>query len=71
MDSTVIGSIVRQVLTFGAGFLVAKGIGDIDTWNQLIGGLLVVASSAWSIWQKKKAADAVKTAAATGQVPAK
>lgn len=71
MDSTVIGGIVRTVLAAGAGFLVAKGYGDIETWNSIIGGLIVIGTGAWSVLQKKKAAADVKTAAVTGEVPKK
>lgn len=69
MDSTVIGGIVRTVLAAAAGYLVAKGYGDLDTWNSIIGALAVVATGAWSVLQKKKAAVAVKTAATTGELP--
>jgi len=56
MDSSVIGGIVRTVLAAGAGALVAKGYGDIETWNTIIGGLVVIGTGIWSVVQKKKSA---------------
>lgn len=60
MDSSVIGGIVRTVLAAGAGALVAKGYGDIETWNTVIGALIVLGTGVWSVVQKKKAAAATK-----------
>ena len=51
-------------------YLVPKGI-DLDNnqAEQIIQGLIVLATVGWSAWQKLRQRDKVTTAAATGIVP--
>ena len=55
MDATVIGGIIRHVLTALAGVLVTKGIVEAGQAEIIIGSLTGLAGVVWSIWQKKKA----------------
>lgn len=57
MNKDQIIGIVRHVLTFGGGFLVAKGVTDAASLNEIIGGLITVIGGIWSILAKKKAPD--------------
>lgn len=69
MDSTVIGGIVRQVLTAVAGGLVTNGYIDADQLQQAAGLIVAVGTLAWSIIQKKSAAKKLEVAAQTGVNP--
>lgn len=56
MNKSQILGIVRHVLTFGAGILIAKGKMDSMGAEQLIGGILAVIGGVWSfITPEKKA----------------
>lgn len=46
---------IRHVLTFGGGFVVAKGWLSAEELTAVVGGLLAVAGVAHSIYQKRKA----------------
>lgn len=48
MNKSQILGIVRHVLTFGAGFLIAKGKLDAPGAENIIGGLLAVIGGVWS-----------------------
>lgn len=48
--------VVRHVLTFGGGFLVAKGFLDNETLNQAVAALATLIGVGWSIFAKRKAA---------------
>ena len=48
--------IVRHSLTFIGGILVMKGVADDALTNELIGGLVTVAGTIWSIVEKNKVA---------------
>lgn len=45
--------IVRHVLTFAAGIVVAKGLVEESVATELIGGILGVIAGVWSIVSKK------------------
>lgn len=49
---TVLG-IIRHVLTFAGGILIAKGVADDATVTELVGGLVTVVGAVWSILSKK------------------
>lgn len=51
-----IKSIVRHGLSFGGGFLVAKGLVSVDQANELAGAVITVLGVVWSVWKNKKAA---------------
>lgn len=52
---TILG-VVRHVLTFGGGFLVAKGFLDSETLNQVVAALVTLFGVGWSVVAKRKAA---------------
>jgi len=54
MNKTQVLGIVRHVLTFGAGFLIAKGKLEPGASESLIGGLLTVIGGVWSIISPEK-----------------
>lgn len=49
-----IKSIIRHGLSFGGGFLVAKGLVTLDQANELAGAVITVAGIAWSIYKNRK-----------------
>lgn len=53
MKETVLG-VIRHILTFVGGYMVAKGIIDEAASVELIGGLVTVIGAVWSIFSKKK-----------------
>lgn len=53
MDSNQLGGILRAVLAWGAGFLVAKGILPTAVADAIVSGLVTIAVAAWS-WQTNK-----------------
>ncbi len=50
-----IKSIVRHGLSFGGGFLVAKGLVTVDQANELAGAIITVLGVGWSVWNNRKA----------------
>ena len=54
MQEKVIG-VLRHILTFGGGFIVAKGLIDESTYLELSGALLTLLGGVWSVLSKKKA----------------
>lgn len=54
MTKEAILGIVRHALTFGGGFLVAKGLADAGTIDQGVAALITLLGFGWSIWDKAK-----------------
>lgn len=54
MQEKVIG-VLRHILTFAGGFVVAKGLVDESTYLELSGALLTLLGGVWSVLSKKKA----------------
>jgi hypothetical protein len=54
MNKEQVLGIVRHVLTFAGGILMAKGYADEAVAEELIGGLVAVIGGAWSIIVKVK-----------------
>ena len=50
-----IKSIVRHGLSFGGGFLVAKGLVTVDQANELAGAVITLLGVGWSVWKNRKA----------------
>jgi len=46
--------VLRAILAAAGGYAVNKGIADQETVDAIIGALIVVATSAWSVWAKIK-----------------
>lgn len=49
MNKLKLYGIIRHVLTFGAGFVVAKGYIDDATAQQVIGAIMAVLGTVWSV----------------------
>jgi hypothetical protein len=45
--------IIRHVLTFAGGFVVAKGWIDEQTMLELSGGIITIVGAIWSVVDKK------------------
>jgi len=56
MTKEQILGVVRHVLTFVSGILITKGIFDEATSTEVIGGIMGLAGTIWSIIEKKKVA---------------
>lgn len=56
MNKEQILGIVRHSLTFIGGLLVMKGLVDESTVNEIIGGVITLTGTIWSIIEKNKAA---------------
>jgi len=54
MNKTQILGIIRHVLTFGAGFLVASGKLDLNGAETIIGAALALVGSVWSVISPEK-----------------
>lgn len=47
--------IIRHVLTFVGGIIVAKGIIDEALLQEVVGGLMTIVGGVWSVVSKNKA----------------
>jgi hypothetical protein len=45
--------LIRHVLTFGGGLLVAKGYTDDAMVQEIIGGVMTLAGAGWSVGAKR------------------
>ena len=54
MNESMIGGLVRHLLTTAGGALVAKGVIAATAVEPIIGGLMALFGVAWSLWRKKK-----------------
>lgn len=52
MNWEQISSILRHVLTFGGGFIVAKGWVSAETMTGLVGAVITVGGAIWAIVNK-------------------
>lgn len=52
--------IIRHVLTFGGGYLVAKGYVDEASVQDIIGGVVAIVGAVWSIAAKSDKLPAIK-----------
>lgn len=55
MNKTQILGLVRHLLTFGAGFLIAKGQLDDANAQNIIGAVIAVIGGVWSATSPEKA----------------
>ena len=58
MTKEAILGIIRHALTFGGGFLVAKGYADAGALDQGVAALITVIGLGWSVWDKANSASA-------------
>lgn len=50
-----VSGLVRHALTFLGGFVVAQGWVDEATMTELVGALMTIIGTVWSVWAKKAA----------------
>ena len=53
MNKDTIFGIIRHVLTFGGGYLVAKGVFDQAALNAVVPAVITIAGVVWSMIDKK------------------
>lgn len=53
MNKEVILGLVRHILTFGGGFIVAQGLVDQSMLSDGIGAVMTILGIAWSAYDKK------------------
>ena len=53
MNKEQVLGLLRHVLTFVGGILIAKGSIDETTATELVGGLITVIGGVWSVLTKK------------------
>ncbi len=44
--------VVRHVLTFGGGILIAMGHVEEAMWAEVTGAVMTLVGAAWSVWDK-------------------
>jgi hypothetical protein len=54
MNKEMVLGLVRHLLTFGGGYVAAKGIVDQGSVNEAIGAVITLIGLGWSIADKKK-----------------
>lgn len=52
MDREKIEGLIRHVLTFGGGYLIAQGWVDEVTVTAIVGALVTLLGTGWSLWSK-------------------
>ena len=55
MTWEMFAGLLRHLLTFGGGFLIAKGWFDEATVNQIVAALITLVGAGWSMFAKRKA----------------
>lgn len=55
MNKDMILGLVRHLLTFGGGFLVAKGWGDAETVQTVAAAVATIVGVLWSAYDKRPA----------------
>jgi hypothetical protein len=70
MDQDTILGLVRHALTSAGGYLVADGLATSSQVSDAAGAIVILIGLAWSIWNKRQHAAAIKVALAT-PVPVK
>jgi hypothetical protein len=56
-----VGGVIRNVLSYGGGFITAHGWLDSATTQQLLGALLPLISIGWGIYSKHQDAKVLNT----------
>jgi hypothetical protein len=54
MTKEMVLGFVRHLLTFGGGYVAAKGIADQAVVNEAIGAVITLVGLGWSFLDKKK-----------------
>ena len=56
MQMTFFLAMLRHLLTFGGGALVAKGVADQGTVDAVTGAVLTIVGAVWSLVEKRQRA---------------
>lgn len=56
MNKEQVLGVVRHVLTFGGGYVVAKGFLDEATMTAVVGAIITLGGALWSVLAPEKAA---------------
>jgi len=67
MNWEQISSILRHVLTFGGGFIVAKGWVSAETMTGIVGAIITIGGAIWAVVNKTPS-NIVASAAALPEV---
>jgi hypothetical protein len=67
MNWEQISSILRHVLTFGGGFIVAKGWVSAETMTGIVGAIITIGGAIWAV-VNKTSSNIVASAAALPEV---
>ena len=60
-----LGGVIRALLAFAGGYVVAKGYFTDADWNALSGAIITAIPIVWSVWQKRQQKAAVQSALMT------
>lgn len=63
MNWEQISSILRHILTFGGGFIVAKGWISAEAMPGIVGGVLTIGGAVWAMFNKTSNAIVASAAA--------
>ena len=53
MNMESVMGVIRHILTFGGGFLVARGWVDAETVTTAVAALATLIGLGWSLWAKR------------------
>jgi hypothetical protein len=53
MNKEKVLGIVRHILTFAGGYVVAKGLVDGQQIEEIVGAVVTIIGAAWSVLSKK------------------
>lgn len=56
MQKAQILGLVRHILTFAGGYVVARGYGDEATITEVVGGVMTIVGGVWSLVSPEKKA---------------
>jgi hypothetical protein len=54
MNWEMVAGLLRHLLTFGGGYVVAKGWFDEATMNSVVAALITIVGAGWSVIAKRK-----------------
>ena len=63
MDTDTVLGIARHIMTTAGGGLIAAGYVTSDQWTAIVGGLLALGVTGWSMYQKRGQKTAIAIAA--------
>lgn len=53
MNKEKVLGIVRHILTFAGGYVVAKGLADSTMIEEVVGAIITIVGAIWSVSSKK------------------